>query len=112
MVKRDGPYSASFLWEQPGAWNLSTPEELNDEQKELAKLARSFLTNEVEPVREKIESKEYPKLVPSLLKKAGELGLLMAEVPEAYGGVGVKKNTAKAIAEKATGWTPFIVPPM
>ncbi|MDO8526838.1 MAG: acyl-CoA dehydrogenase family protein [Deltaproteobacteria bacterium] len=112
MIKRDGPFSASFLWETVGTWDLFIPEELTNEQKELATLARNFLKNEVEPVREKIESKEDPTLVPKLLKKAGELGLLMAEVPEAYGGLGLDKITATVIAENATGWSSFIVPLM
>lgn len=112
MVKRDGPYSASFLWEPTGTWDIFIPEELNNEQKELAKLARDFLKNEIEPKREQIESKQDPKLVPSLMKKAGELGLLMAEIPENYGGLGLGKITATVIAENATGWSSFIVPLM
>ncbi|OGQ06211.1 MAG: hypothetical protein A2W61_01785 [Deltaproteobacteria bacterium RIFCSPLOWO2_01_44_7] len=112
MVKRNGPFSASFLWEPVGTWDLFIPEELNPEQKELAKLARDFIKNEVEPLREKIEGKLEPSIVPRLLKKAGELGLLMAEIPEAYGGLGLNKITATVIAENATGWTSFMVPLM
>lgn len=112
MAAPTGPFSASFLWEPIEKWNLFTPEELNDEQRDLAKLAQDFIRNEVLPVREKIESKADPKLVPNLLKKAGELGLLMAEVPEQYGGLGLNKKTATVIAENATGWTSFVVPLM
>lgn len=109
-IKRDGPFSASFLWEPLGTWDQFIPEELNQEQLELAKLAREFIKNEVESQREKIESKQDPNLVPSLLKKAGELGLLMAEVPENYGGLGLNKKTATVIAENGTGWSSFCVP--
>ena len=112
MATKSGPFTASFLWEPVGKWNLFIPEELSSEQKDLAKLARDFIKNEVEPKREAIESKAEPTLVPSLLKKCGELGLLMAEIPEAYGGLGLDKTTATVIAENATGWTSFMVPLM
>lgn len=109
---KDGPYSASFLWEDLNQWDQFIPEELNQEQKELAKLARNFIVNEVEPKREQIEGKTNLELVPNLLKKAGQLGLLMAEIPEEYGGLGLNKKTATVIAEYATGWSSFIVPVM
>lgn len=111
-IKRKGPFSASFLWEPIGTWNQFTPEELNSEQRELAKLARDFIKNEIEPIREQIEIKKDPEIIPTLLKKVGALGLLMAEIPEAYGGLGLNKKTATVIAENSTGWSSFIVPLM
>lgn len=110
MPQRNGPFSASFLWEPVGKWDQFIPEELNEEQRGLAQLARDFIKNEVESVREKIESKLEPHLVPQLLKKAGELGLLMAEIPESYNGLGLNKKTATVIAENGTGWSSFVVP--
>lgn len=112
MAEKNGAFSASFLWEDLDRWDQFIPEEQNDEQRDLAKLAQDFIQNEVLPVREAIEEKKDPKLVPNLLKKAGELGLLMAEVPEVYGGLGLNKKTATVIAENATGWTSFVVPLM
>lgn len=105
-----GPFSASFIWEPFGKHDQFIPEELNDEQRGLARLARDFIKNEVEPNRETIENKEAPDLVPKLLKKCGELGFLMAEIPEVYGGLGLNKKTATVIAENATGWCSFSVP--
>lgn len=109
-MERKGPFSASFLWEPFGKWDQFIPEELNSEQRELAKLAREFIKNEVEPKRELIEIKKDTSIIPTLLKKVGELGLLMAEIPENYGGLGLNKKTATVIAEYSTGWSSFIVP--
>ena len=109
MTAHEGPFSASFLWEPIDRWPVFIPEELSDEQKELARLARSFVKNDVEPLRERIEEKEEG-LVPQLLRKAGELGLLMAEIPENYGGLSLNKVTTTVIAENIIGWSSFPVP--
>ena len=49
-----------------------------------------MLQNEVLPVVEKLENHEFEHSV-RLLKKAGELGLLAADVPEEYEGLGLDK---------------------
>lgn len=107
-----GPFSASFLWEPIAKWDQFIPEELGSEQKELAKMARDFVKNEVEPNRKKFDLEKDTKLVAHLMRKCGELGLLMAEVPESYGGLGLDKKTATVIAENGTGWSSFSVPLM
>ncbi|MDO8494464.1 MAG: acyl-CoA dehydrogenase family protein [Deltaproteobacteria bacterium] len=111
MVRENqGIFSASFLWEPIEKWDQFIPEEMTPEQKEFAKVARDFAKNEVQPNREEIDVKKNKELPPKLLKKSGELGLLMAEVPENYGGLGLDKKTATIIAENITGWCSFIVP--
>src|SRR2546422_8413080 len=57
-----------------------------------AKTAEDFVRNEVLPRLDEIESKEAG-LMPALLKRAGELGLLMVDIPEKYGGPGPPKTT-------------------
>jgi len=52
-----------------------------------------FVVGEVQPVIEEIEEKKEG-LVPSLLKKAGELGFLSADIPEEYGGQDLNKVTS------------------
>ena len=61
----------------------------------MASTAEEFVRKEVMPHLEEIESKQEG-LMPALLKRAGELGLLMLEVPAEYGGLGLHKAVAAA----------------
>ena len=76
-----------------------TPEDFTDEQKMIAKTTEDFVENEVLPQVENLENHEFDHSV-KLLKKAGELGLLGADVPEEYGGLGLDKISSAIIAEK------------
>jgi alkylation response protein AidB-like acyl-CoA dehydrogenase len=67
---------------------IQTPEDFTDEQRLLAATVRDFVTREVLPRSDQIEAKE-PGLIPAILKQAGEIGLLMVEVPQEYGGAGM-----------------------
>jgi alkylation response protein AidB-like acyl-CoA dehydrogenase len=62
-----------------------TPEQRDEEQRWIEESAATFLAREVLPKVDAIDHQE-PGLMPGLLKKAGEQGLLMMEVPEEYGG--------------------------
>jgi alkylation response protein AidB-like acyl-CoA dehydrogenase len=88
----------SFLVEGTVPADVFTPEDFNDEQKMFVKTAEDFVSNEVLPNIEKTEAKEEGVMV-ALLKKAGELGLLMIDIPEAYGGLGLDKATSMAVIE-------------
>ena len=71
---------------QPGdAENTFTLEDLNEEQRMIHDMALEFTDNELFTRLDEIDNHE-PGLVPSLLEKAGELGLLGVSVPEEYGG--------------------------
>ena len=60
---------------------------LTEEQAALVTTARDFAKNEIVPVAGRYdESGEFPR---EIFKKAWETGLMNAEVPEAYGGVGL-----------------------
>ncbi len=77
-----------FLLAESDPHAVHTPEEFTDEQHLFASTIRDFVTQEVLPHTEAIEAKE-PGLMPQILKKAGEIGLLSVEVPQAYGGAGL-----------------------
>src|SRR3989442_309361 len=62
-----------------------------------AKPAEDFVRDEVLPRLEEIEAKEAG-LMPALLKRAGELGLLMVDIPEKYGGLGLPQATSMLVS--------------
>lgn len=89
----------SFLIEDVSYDRVFTPEDFTDEHKMIAKTTEDFAVNEVLPHLEDIENHEFDKSV-KLLKQAGELGLLGADVPEEYGGFGLDKISSALITEK------------
>ncbi|WP_374721114.1 acyl-CoA dehydrogenase family protein [Peribacillus tepidiphilus] len=89
----------SFLIEDVSAEQIFTPEDFTDEQIMIAKTTEDFVVNEVLPQVEHLENHEFDRSV-KLLKEAGELGLLGADVPEEYGGLGLDKISSALIAEK------------
>lgn len=89
----------SFLIEDVDFNRVITPEDFTDEQKMIAKTTEEFVANDVLPVVEKLENHEFEYSI-ELLKKAGELGLLAADVPEEYEGLGLDKISSALIGEK------------
>lgn len=73
-----------------------------------AKTAEGFVRDEVLPRLEDIEAKQEG-LMPALLKRAGELGLLMVDIPEAYGGLGLRKTTSMLVSERGALCASFSV---
>ncbi len=88
-----------FLVEELSPEDIFTPEDLTEEQLMIAKTTEEFVEGEVLPVLEKLENHEFEHSV-KLLKKAGELGLLSADIPEEYGGLGLDKISSSLITEK------------
>ena len=88
-----------FLIEDVDINRVITPEDFTDEQKMIAQTTSDYVENEVLPVVEKLENHEFEHSV-RLLKTAGELGLLAADVPEEYEGLGLDKISSALIAEK------------
>jgi alkylation response protein AidB-like acyl-CoA dehydrogenase len=94
VSKRGG----AFLIGETDPESVFTPEDFSEEQRMFAKTAEDFVHNEIIPNMEKIEAKDFDVTV-SLLKKAGELGLLMIDVPEKYDGLGLDKVTSMLVTE-------------
>ena len=88
-----------FLIEDVEIDRVITPEDFTDEQKMIAQTTQDYVQTEVVPVIENLEHHEFEHSV-RLLKKAGELGLLAADVPEEYEGLGLDKISSALIAEK------------
>lgn len=65
----------------------------------MARACQEFIDTEIFPQSDLIDSMEDPELVPQILRKAGELGLLGMSVPEVYGGMGMSFNTSMLIAD-------------
>src|SRR5437660_4435868 len=67
------------------AEKIFTLEQRDEEQRWIEESAATFIEREVLPKVEAIDHQE-PGVMSALLKQAGEQGLLMIDVPEAYGG--------------------------
>ena len=89
----------AFLIEDVEISRVITPEDFTDEQKMIAQTTADYVATEVTPVVENLEHHEFEHSV-RLLKKAGELGLLAADVPEEYEGLGLDKISSALITEK------------
>jgi alkylation response protein AidB-like acyl-CoA dehydrogenase len=88
--------------------DIFTPADMNDDQKLIGQTAEEFVEKEVLPLVPELEQHKEG-LMPQLLKKAGELGLLGGGVPEAYGGTGLDKVSVTILAEKLSGYGSFAV---
>jgi alkylation response protein AidB-like acyl-CoA dehydrogenase len=91
----------AFLIESISPQEIFTPEEFTEEQRLIAKAATEFVVGEVQPQMDDIEAQKEG-LLPSLLKKAGELGLLSGDIEEEYGGQGLDKVSVLLMMEKMT----------
>jgi alkylation response protein AidB-like acyl-CoA dehydrogenase len=89
----------AFLLESISPQEVFTPEEFNEEQRLIAKAATEFVVGELEPMKDEIETQKEG-LLPSLLKKAGELGFLSGDIAEEYDGQGLDKVSIILLMEK------------
>ena len=78
---------------------IFTMEQSDEEQRWIAESSKTFVEREVMPKLEAIEHQE-PGVLPELLKKAGAQGLLMIEIPEAYGGAELGLLTSALVASE------------
>lgn len=96
----------SYIIEDTDFHNIVTPEDFTEEHRMIAETTEDFVAGEVVPHDEAIEKLNY-ELTVEKMRKAGELGLLGADVPEAYGGLGLDKVSSTLISERLTKASAF-----
>lgn len=99
VITSEKVMGGGFLVAPAGTLPQFTPEELNDDSKAIGEAARDFVEGELLPNDARIDSPDFDLSV-DLLKKAGELGLLSIEIPEAYEGMDLDKKTALCVLEE------------
>jgi alkylation response protein AidB-like acyl-CoA dehydrogenase len=88
-----------FMFHPAGSLPQATPEENSEEALAIAEAARDFVNGEILPRDEEIDHLDL-QLTRDLLAKAGDLGILGMEIPEAYGGLDLDKKTALLVLEE------------
>ncbi len=88
-----------FLLAAGRADEIFTPEDFASERRMIAKTTEDFVRQEVWPKIDKIEVQEEG-VTQDLMLQAAELGLLMADIPQEYGGMGLDKASSALITEK------------
>ena len=88
----------SFLIEERTPAEIFTPEDFNEEHRMIAETTRQFMDAEVLPRISELEAKDW-KLARELVKKAADLGLIGAAIPEEYDGLALDQTSGALIAE-------------
>ena len=88
----------AFLIEELTPDQVFTPEDFNEEHRMIAETTRQFMDNEVIPRIDELEKHDW-KLSRELIKKAADLGLIGANIPEEYGGLGLDQTSGALIGE-------------
>src|SRR5580698_8392482 len=96
----------SFLLESRASADIFTPEDLNEEQRQIAATAERFANEEVLPATAAIEAKE-PGVMAGMLRKGAELGFTAVEIPEEFGGLGMDKVTSTVVTDYVSSLASF-----
>jgi butyryl-CoA dehydrogenase len=96
----------SFLLETRTPAEIFTPEDLNEEQRQIAATVAQFARDEILPLAAAVEAKE-PGVMASLMRKAGELGFTAVDIPEEYGGMGMDKTASTLVTDHLSGLASF-----
>jgi alkylation response protein AidB-like acyl-CoA dehydrogenase len=96
----------SFLIEPITAMDIFTPEDMDTNQKLIAKIFQEFVRGDVEPQIQALEDKSEGLMV-ELLKKAATLGWQGVDIPKEFGGLGLDTISSLIVAEQAAMGGPF-----
>lgn len=88
-----------YLIAETEAEDVFTPEDFSDEQRQFGETTEQFVTNELVPKLEEIDNQNFDLVVEGM-SKCGEIGLLMMDAPEEYGGLDLDKASSMLVAEK------------
>jgi alkylation response protein AidB-like acyl-CoA dehydrogenase len=88
----------SFLLETRNPAEIFTPEDLNEEQRQIAATAERFAREEILPAAEAIEAKE-PGALAAAIRKAADLGFTAVDIPEEFGGMGMDKISSTLVTD-------------
>jgi len=88
----------AFLIEERITNEIFTPEDFTEEHRMIADTTRQFIDNEVNPRIDELEKHDW-KLARELVGKAAELGLVGANIPEEYGGLGLDQTSGALVGE-------------
>ncbi len=92
----------SFLIQTTAPADVFTPEDFTEEQLMIGKTTNDFIQNEVMPLLPQLEKQSQTQnfdLTVSLIRKAGELGLLAGDIPAKYEGLELDKVCSMLMAE-------------
>jgi alkylation response protein AidB-like acyl-CoA dehydrogenase len=98
----------AFLVASTNPEDVFTPADLTDDQRLLGRTVEGFVTKEVVPNIPDLE-KHKQGLMPEMVRKAGEIGLLGAGIPEEYGGAALDKISMTIVSEKLSIYPSFVV---
>ncbi|HKB69137.1 MAG TPA: acyl-CoA dehydrogenase family protein [Pyrinomonadaceae bacterium] len=88
----------AFMIEDRTTQEIFTPEDFTEEHRMIAETTRQFIDNEVVPRIDELEKHDW-KLARELVGKAAELGLIGANIPEEYGGLGLDQTSGALVGE-------------
>ena len=89
----------AWLLEETAPGSVFTPERLSDEHRLMERTAAEFVDNEIAPNHDRLEAKDWD-LARRLVARAGELGLLGTDVPEAWGGLALDKASTVVVGAR------------
>ena len=96
---RTYPTGGQFLLNDTAPADVFTPEDFDENQRMIAQAARDFISQKIDPIIDQLEYQGDTSLGEGLLKEAGQMGLLMIDVPEQFGGMGANKATVMIVSE-------------
>ena len=88
----------AFLTEPTAPADVVIPDDMGEDERLLMRTIQEFAAQEVVPLLDQIEQRDE-SVVLSLFRKAADLGIFMAEVPEEHGGLGLSVLAIAGMSE-------------